>query len=52
MDEYAEQLNTQGVRQDHIVAAVSVNNPDVLWLYLACLRLGACCVVLDPKQSS
>jgi len=52
VDEYAEQLNTQGVRQDHIVAAVSVNNPDVLWLYLACLRLGACCVVLDPKQSS
>ncbi|KXO13324.1 O-succinylbenzoic acid--CoA ligase [Moritella sp. JT01] len=52
VDEYAKQLNTQGLRQDHIVAAVSVNNPDVLWLYLACLRLGACCVVLDPKQSA
>ncbi|QUM84414.1 o-succinylbenzoate--CoA ligase [Moritella sp. 28] len=52
VDEYAEQLNTQGVRQDHIVAAVSVNDPGVLWLYLACLRLGACCVVLDPKQSA
>jgi len=50
VDEYAEQLNTQGVRKDHIVTAVSANNPDVLWLYLACLRLGACCVVLDPKQ--
>ena len=52
VDEYAEQLNTQGVRQDHVITAVSVNNPGVLWLYLACLRLGACCVVLDPKQST
>lgn len=51
VDEYANQLNAQGLQQGYIVAAVSVNNPDVLWLYLACMRLGACCVVLDPKQS-
>jgi len=51
VDKYASLLKEQGVRQDHIVIAVSINNPDVLWLYLACLRLGACCAVLDPKQS-
>jgi len=52
VDEYANQLSGQGLRQDHIVVAISTNCPDVLWLYLACLRLGACCVVLDPKQGS
>ena len=49
---YAKQLSVQGVREGHIIAAVSTNSITVLWLYLAGLRLGACCVVLDPKQSS
>ena len=49
---YAKQLSGQGVREGNVIAAVSTNNLTVLWLYLAGLRLGACCVVLDPKQSS
>jgi len=49
---YAKQLSEQGVREGDVIAAVSTNNLTVLWLYLACLRLGACCVILDPKQSS
>ena len=48
---YGMQLSAQGIQEKHVVTAVSTNNLDVLWLYLACLRLGACCVVLDPKQS-
>jgi len=52
VNRYAKQLSEQGVRERDIIAAVSTNNLTVLWLYLACLRLGACCVVLDPKQSS
>lgn len=48
---YAQQLSVQGVREGSVIAAVSTNNLTVLWLYLACLRLGACCVILDPKQS-
>lgn len=50
VDGYARQLHEQGLRQEQLVAAISVNSPDVLWLYLACLRLGACCAILDPKQ--
>ncbi|MDX2319735.1 MAG: o-succinylbenzoate--CoA ligase [Moritella sp.] len=49
---YAQQLSVQGIQEHHVIAAVSTNNLTVLWLYLACLRLGACCVVLDPKQST
>ncbi|SQD77883.1 o-succinylbenzoate--CoA ligase [Moritella yayanosii] len=52
VNSYAKQLSGQGVREGHVIAAVSTNNLTVLWLYLAGLRLGACCVVLDPKQSS
>ncbi len=52
MDIHASQLRVQGIKQDHVVAAVSANGLDVLCLYLACLRLGACCVVLNPKQSA
>lgn len=52
VNEYAKQLTEQGVREGHVIAAVSTNNLTVLWLYLASLRLGACCVILDPKQSS
>ena len=52
VNRYAKQLSVQGVREGDVIAAVSTNNLTVLWLYLACLRLGACCVVLDPKQSS
>lgn len=48
---YSKTLTEQGVREGHVIAAVSTNNLTVLWLYLAGLRLGACCVVLDPKQS-
>ncbi|WP_017222095.1 o-succinylbenzoate--CoA ligase [Moritella dasanensis] len=48
---YAQQLSVQGVREGSLIAAVSTNNLTVQWLYLACLRLGACCVILDPKQS-
>ncbi|MFT5879995.1 MAG: O-succinylbenzoic acid--CoA ligase [Moritella sp.] len=51
VDIHASQLRDQGVKQDHVVAAVAANGLDVLCLYLACLRLGACCVVLNPKQS-
>ncbi len=52
VDIHASQLRVQGIKQDHVVAAVSVNGLDVICLYLACLRLGACCVVLNPKQSA
>lgn len=52
VDTHASQLRVQGVRPDHVVAAVSANSLDALCLYLACLRLGACCVVLNPKQSA
>ncbi|QFI38113.1 o-succinylbenzoate--CoA ligase [Moritella marina ATCC 15381] len=48
---YAKQLTEQGVRESDLIVAVSANNLTVLWLYLASLRLGACCVILDPKQS-
>lgn len=52
VNEHAKQLTDQGVGEGHIIAAVSTNNLPVLWLYLACLRLGACCVILDPKQTT
>ena len=48
----AQQLSHQGINNGDIVAAVSTNTIEVLWLYLACLRLGACCVIIDPKQST
>jgi O-succinylbenzoic acid--CoA ligase len=51
VDTHASQLCIQGIKQGHVVAAISANGLDVLCLYLACLRLGACCVVLNPKQS-
>ncbi|PKH07480.1 o-succinylbenzoate--CoA ligase [Moritella sp. Urea-trap-13] len=51
VNDHAKQLTGQGVGKGHVIAAVSTNNLTVLWLYLACLRLGACCVILDPKQS-
>lgn len=51
IDAYAVGLAGQGVRRDQIVAAVSANNLELIWLQLVCLRLGAALVVINPRHT-
>ncbi|MCW8328297.1 o-succinylbenzoate--CoA ligase [Photobacterium sp. SDRW27] len=51
VDEYAQGLVEQGVKRDQLIAVVSTNSIQVLWLILATLRVGARYVGLNPRSS-
>ena len=43
------QLKAQGVSNNHIIAVISKNEPEAVFLYLAALRLGALCALMPPQ---
>lgn len=43
------QLKVQGVSSGHIIAVISKNEPEAVFLYLAALRLGALCALMPPQ---
>lgn len=49
IEKYAQRLVAQGVKRDQLVAVVAPNSIDVLWLFLAIIRIGARYVGLNPK---
>ncbi len=51
IDDYAAGLAEQDVCCDQIVAAVSSNSLELIWVQLACLRLGAGLVVINPRHT-
>ncbi|WP_225874250.1 o-succinylbenzoate--CoA ligase [Vibrio algicola] len=50
IDAVAQNLVTQGLAANNIVAAVGKNHPDMVILYLACVRLGALCALIPPQS--
>ncbi|MGO2496437.1 MAG: o-succinylbenzoate--CoA ligase [Vibrio litoralis] len=43
------QLKAQGVSSGHIIAVISKNEPEAVFLYLAALRIGALCALMPPQ---
>ena len=51
IDEYAQGLIEQGVKRDQLVAAIAPNSVQLVWLFLATIRIGARYVGLNPRFS-
>lgn len=51
VDEYAQGLIEQGLKRDQLVAVVSPNSLQAVWLLLAVLRVGARFVGINPRLS-
>ncbi|MGF1683324.1 o-succinylbenzoate--CoA ligase [Photobacterium minamisatsumaniensis] len=51
VDSYAQGLLEQGVKRDQLITVIAPNSPQVVWLMLATLRVGARFVALNPRLS-
>ncbi|MEZ8740795.1 o-succinylbenzoate--CoA ligase [Photobacterium swingsii] len=51
IEEYAQGLIEQGIKRDQLVAAIAPNSVQLVWLFLATMRIGARYVGLNPRFS-
>lgn len=51
VESYSAGLVAQGIARQQVVAAVSSNRIELIWLHLACLRVGARFVVVSPSDT-
>ncbi|GAK85030.1 O-succinylbenzoic acid-CoA ligase [Vibrio ponticus] len=52
VQDYARLLQQNGLGKGDVLTCVAKNSPELVFLYLACMELGAVCAITMPQPSA